>query len=234
MRYAVGHWCMYFEDAAQWITGSSDDGPDAAIQRAIESGEMGRLLTLSRAVQFKRIGQGRWQAVIADRAVANVIDAGQGRRDVRLYWTPRQVADCRKARDMAAARRIIIDHCAEPDVADPYAYLAALAPRDQLEVTLLAYFASALINGDTSGLSDADVAHVQAIEARYGSPSDCREDNEFGLCEHTGWRGATEVYTFPHGRASVRAQESENESRRHYQRLLREGKVGGEPPVPAR
>ena len=111
---------------------------------------------------------------------------------------------------------------------------SGLAPRGQLEVTLLACFASALINGDTSGLNDQEIARVRAIEARYGRAVDCREDNEFGLCEHTGLKGATQVYTFPGGKAAIRAQEQESESRRHYQRLLRDGKTGREPPVPAR
>lgn len=78
---------------------------------------------------------------------------------------------------------------------------------DSYEYHIGAHFLSALINGDTTGLDDAEeralnawVADPCIIGAGNGHWSTIDDSSdEFGLCEITGLRGATEkvAYMFP-------------------------------------
>ena len=165
MRYALGHWCLHYRSAAQWVDSSGDDSALSAVHRAIRTGEMGRLLEVVQRVLWSNGAHGRREATINGRVIARMAPEGRGYR-VAMYWNQLNLPKVRMAVDMPAGERMVISHAAQPGVADPYAHLAGLEPRDHKE--------------DTA------------------------------------------------------TQERENESRRHYQRLLRDGKVGGEPPVPAR
>ena len=63
--------------------------------------------------------------------------------------------------------------------------------RGEETVTLPAFLASALINGDVSGLDEADLPWVEAAhEYCYpGSIVSCGEDTYFGrVCSLPGWR----------------------------------------------
>lgn len=75
---------------------------------------------------------------------------------------------------------------------------------DSYEYQIGAHFLSALINGDFSGLDDAetrtfiawaDTVHTSAPGIGHWATLDDSAD-EFGLCEITGLRGATEKVAY--------------------------------------
>ena len=59
-------------------------------------------------------------------------------------------------------------------------------------IVLLAHFASALINGDYSGLDDAE---IEIVESLIGDFIDCGPAS-FGECEHTGRHGDVATFTY--------------------------------------
>ena len=61
-------------------------------------------------------------------------------------------------------------------------------------VTLLAVFASALINNDASGLDSSQLAILPEL-AQYGYPVNCG-DPYYGQCEHTGTLGMVAEFNF--------------------------------------
>ena len=130
MRYAMGHWCFHYGSAAQWVEDSGDDSALSAAQRAIRTGEMGRLLKVVRGVRWSNGAHGRREAAINGRVIARMAPEGRGYR-VAMYWNPLSLPKVRMAVDMPAGERMVFDHAAQPDVADPYAYLDGLEPRDQ-------------------------------------------------------------------------------------------------------
>ena len=59
-------------------------------------------------------------------------------------------------------------------------------------IVLLAHFASALINGDYSGLDDTE---IETVESLAGDFIDCGPAS-FGECEHTGRHGDVATFTY--------------------------------------
>ena len=82
-------------------------------------------------------------------------------------------------------------------------------------VDALGVFASALINGDLSGLDDSDIQYVNLINDEYGSPFTCSTVG-FKTCEISGLAGDCERYVFMYPRIhceiTVSAHDVDNEN----------------------
>ena len=134
MRYAMGHWCLHYEAAAQWVENGREtkagksNGALSAVQRAIDSGEMGRLLKVVRGILWVDSTHGRKEAVINGRVIARVMKSSADAPSfaVELYWNQLNGPRTRNACNLRAAERLVYDHAAQPGVADPYAYLDGL------------------------------------------------------------------------------------------------------------
>ena len=68
-----------------------------------------------------------------------------------------------------------------------------------ITATLLAHFASALVNGDDSGITEEDAKDFEAITDYIDGeiPSEVIDvaDSHYGTCEATGWKGEVATYT---------------------------------------
>ena len=126
MRYALGHWCLHYGSAAQWVDSSGNDSALSAVHRAIRTGEMGHLLEMVQGVRWADTGAHRTKEASIDGRVIARVTQWCAAYEVRLFGTPRKGPGVKIARDLSVAERMVYDHAAQPGVADPYAYLDGL------------------------------------------------------------------------------------------------------------
>lgn len=65
-----------------------------------------------------------------------------------------------------------------------------------MKTTILAHFASALINGDQTGLDDDEKEQLSKIETYIGGEMIDAGEEFFGTCEATGLRGTVCEFTY--------------------------------------
>ena len=89
----------------------------------------------------------------------------------------------------------IREHYADdPENAD--GLIAAIDSGEVETAEALGVYASALVNGDESGLEEDDFAPYRSLGDRYGQPTECIPIG-WGTCETSGLVGDISLYIFP-------------------------------------
>ena len=86
-------------------------------------------------------------------------------------------------------------HAGDDGAENAEGVIQAVDNGEVLVLEALGVFASALVNGDESGLEPEDIPALREIEGRYGQPHDCIPLG-FGECEITRMRGDIGLYIF--------------------------------------